>query len=162
MEKQKIITVTGRSGSGKTTLIERLVKEYIAEGRSVSVLKSMRHDFDIDREGKDTYRYREAGVRSCIITNGRKFAMMSDNTGDATALELALKYFPDDDIIFIEGYKEGETRKIEVIGDTNEAPLFMSDSNIVMVVTDRDTGTALPLFKRDDISGIKECIEKIF
>lgn len=162
MAKQKIITVTGRSGSGKTTLIERLVKEYTSEGKKVSVLKSMRHDFEVDREGKDTRRYRSAGAAGALITNGRKIALMADISEEETPLTLARKYFSDYDIVIIEGFKEGNTKKIEVIGDSVETPLFRDDSQVVMVVTDRELSTALPLFKRDDISGIKECIEKIF
>jgi len=162
MAEQKIITITGRSGSGKTTLIERLIKEYIIEGKKVSVIKSMRHDFDVDREGKDTYRYRSAGVHSALITNGRKIALMADITDEETPLTLTAKYFGDYDIVIIEGFKEGETRKVEVIGDSTESPLFESDSNVVMVVSDRGFKTELPLFKRDDIKSIKECIDKLF
>jgi len=162
MAEQKIITITGRSGSGKTTLIERLVKEYITEGKKVSVIKSMRHDFEVDREGKDTHRYREAGVHSALITNGKKIALMADITEKETPLTLAAKYFSDHDIIIIEGFKEGETLKVEVIGDSVETPLFETDSNIVIAVSDRDLNTSLPLFKRDDIRSIKDCIEKLF
>lgn len=162
MAKQKIITVTGRSGSGKTTLIERLVKEYTSEGKKVSVIKSMRHDFEVDREGKDTYRYRSAGAAGALITNGKKIALMADISEDETPLTLAKEYFGGYDIVIIEGFKEGNTGKIEVIGDSSEAPLFQGDSQVVMVVSDREFNTTLPLFRRDDVSGIKECIEKIF
>lgn len=162
MAEQKIITITGRSGSGKTTLIERLIKEYITEGLKVSVIKSMRHDFEVDREGKDTHRYRAAGVHSALITNGKKIALMADITDEETPLTLAAKYFGDYDIVIIEGFKEGETRKVEVIGDSTESPLFESDSNVVMVVSDRKFATRLPLFKRDDIKSIRECIDRIF
>lgn len=162
MAEQKIITVTGRSGSGKTTLIERLVNEYISEGKKVSVVKSMRHDFDVDREGKDTHRYKNAGAQSALITNGKKIALMADITDEETPLTLAAKYFSDYDIVIIEGFKEGETRKIEVIGDSEETPLFENDSRVVMVVSDRNFSTDLPKFIRNDIRGIKNCIEKIF
>ncbi len=162
MNEQKIITVTGRSGSGKTTLIERLVKEYISEGKKVAILKSMRHDFEVDREGKDTFRYRSAGAQSALITNGKKIALMADISDNDTPLSLAKRYFADSDIVIIEGFKEGDTRKIEVIGDSTEAPLFESVGNIVMVVSDRDFNTGLPFFKRDDIKGIRKCIDKIF
>lgn len=162
MAEQKIITITGRSGSGKTTLIERLAREYVAEGRKVSVIKSMRHDFEVDREGKDTHRYRSAGVHSALITNGKKIALMADITDNETPLTLAEKYFRDHDIVIVEGFKEGGTRKVEVIGDSEETPLFETDSNIVMVVSDRDFSTKLPLFKRDDVKKIREYIDRIF
>lgn len=162
MTEQMIITVTGRSGSGKTTLIEKLVREYTAAGRTVSVIKSMRHEFEVDREGKDTFRYRSAGAASALITNGRRIALMADIGEQDTPLSLAEKYMQDYDIVFIEGYKEGDTRKIEVIGDSKEPPIFESDSNVLMVVSDREFATTLPLYKRDDIKGIIEYIERFF
>ncbi len=162
MAEQKIITVTGRSGSGKTTLIEKLVKEYSASGRTVSVIKSMRHEFEVDREGKDTWRYRSAGAASALITNGRRIALMADIGDHETPIALAEKYMSAYDIVIIEGYKEGDTPKIEVIGDSVEPPLFESDSNIIMVVSDREFKTTLPLYKRDDVKRVMECVERIF
>ena len=162
MIRQKIITVIGRSGSGKTTLVEKLIMHYKSEGRKVSALKSMRHDFQIDHEGKDTWRYREAGVFSSAITNGRMMAFVSDIDADYTPLDLAHLYFPDSDVIIIEGYKESRSPKIEVIGDSPEDPLFTGDDAVKIVVTDREITAPLPVFKRDDILSIVREIEKFF
>lgn len=162
MSMQKIITIIGRSGSGKTTLVEKLITHYKAEGKKVSALKSMRHDFQIDHEGKDTWRYREAGVFSAAITNGRVMAFVSDIDTDYTPLDIAHLYFPLSDIIIIEGYKESRSPKIEVIGDSAEEPLFISDDAVKIVVTDRDITAPVPVFKRNDIASIVREIERIF
>jgi len=160
--KQQILTVTGRSGSGKTTLIEKLIAHYKSLGKKVSVVKSMRHEFETDPAGKDTFRYRESGAFASIITNGKKFALISGIGNDEDPLDLAKKFFRDSDIVIIEGYKEGKIRKIEVIGDQEEAPLFHDDHNIKILVTDRILKTGLPVFKRNDIDGIAAEIEKVF
>lgn len=157
--QQKIIPVTGRSGSGKTTLIEKLIVYYKSHGKKVSVIKSMRHEFDTDPRGKDTNRYRESGASASIITNGKKFAFISEITDDSTPVDLAAKYFTDSDIIIIEGFKEGTSSKIEVIGDSEETPLFYEDRNIKILVTDKVYNTDIPAFKRDDIEGVIEAIE---
>lgn len=159
--KQSVISVTGRSGSGKTTLIEKLIAHYKCLGKKVSVIKSMRHDFNTDPEGKDTYRYRESGATASIITNGRMFALISLIDREETPLDLAGKYFADSDFVIIEGFKEGKISKIEVIGDSTESPLFPGDSNIKILVTDRQFDTELPVYRRDDIDGITAAIEKI-
>lgn len=159
---QKIITIIGRSGSGKTTLIEKLIKRYRSQGKKVSALKSMRHEFNIDHQGKDTWRYREAGVFSLAITNGKTMAFISDIKADYTPLDLAHQYFADSDIIIIEGYKEGRLAKIEVIGDSTEDPLFVTDNAVKILVTDRDISSDLPVIKRDNIDGIIEAIEKVY
>jgi molybdopterin-guanine dinucleotide biosynthesis protein B len=157
----KIISVTGRSGSGKTTLIEKLIVHYKSLGKKVSVIKSMRHEFETDPAGKDTFRYRESGAFSSIITNGKKFALISEIDNDANPVDLAEKFFSDSDIIIIEGFKEGNQKKIEVIGDSKEAPLFTGDKNIKFLVTDKSFETSLPVYKRDDIGGIIVAIEKL-
>ncbi len=162
MSIQKIIIIVGRSGSGKTTLIEKLIRHYTAEGKKVSALKSMRHDFNIDHEGKDTWRYREAGVFSAAITNGRTMAFVSEIDKDYTPLDLAHLFFPDSDIIIIEGYKESRNPKIEVIGDSTEDPLFTVDDSIKFLVTDREITAPIPLSRRDDINRIITEINKIF
>ena len=157
----RIISITGRSGSGKTTLIEKLIVYYNSIGEQVSVIKSMRHDFETDPAGKDTYRYRESGARASLITNGKKFALISKiDAGDENPTDLAIRYFNKSDIIIIEGFKQGDFKKIEVIGDGAEAPLFMEDPGIKILVTDKSFDTSLPIYKRDDIPGIIKAIDQ--
>lgn len=158
--KQLIIPVTGRSGSGKTTLVEKLIVHYKSTGKKVSVIKSMRHNFDTDPAGKDTFRYRESGAAASIITNGKKFALISEIDDEANPLDLAERFFSGSDIIIIEGYKESSLSKIEVIGDSNEPPLFNDDSSIKILVTDKSFETELPVYKRDDVNSIVGAIEK--
>jgi len=159
--KQLIISVTGRSGSGKTTLIEKLIVHYKSSGKKVSVIKSMRHEFDTDPSGKDTFRYRESGASASIITNGRKFALISEITDGADPLDLAERFFSDSDIVIIEGFKEGNIQKIEVIGDSEESPMFGDDPDIKILVTDIFLDTVLPVYRRDDIEGVAAEIEKV-
>lgn len=162
MGRQKIIIIVGRSNSGKTTLVEKLIRHYKSEGKKVSAIKSMRHDFQMDHEGKDTWRYREAGAFSAAITNGRTMAFVSDIDDDFNPLDIAHRYFPDSDIIIIEGYKESRNTKIEVIGDSTEDPLFINDGAVKLAVTDREITAPIPVLKRDDIASIVKEIEKIF
>jgi molybdopterin-guanine dinucleotide biosynthesis protein B len=162
MKEQKIVTVTGKSNSGKTTVIEKLIKHYSAKGLKVSVVKSMKHRFQIDHKGKDTFRYREAGVFSWAITNGQDYAIFTKIDTPLSPLDIAQKNFPDSDIIFIEGFKEGETPKIEVIGTDAEEALFRKDKLIVAVLTDMDMETSVPKFSRDDIEAAAEFINNNF
>lgn len=155
----KIVTIIGRSGSGKTYLIEKLTKYLRDKGFRISIIKHMKHDFEIDHYGKDTYRYREAGAFSSLITNDRKFAVISDIEEEMSPVDLANKYMTGSDIVLIEGYKQGDLQKIEVIGDSDEPHLFMSGfSNIIAIVTDRSIDTMMPVFKRDEIEHIGDFI----
>lgn len=44
------------SGTGKTTLLEKLLPKLTDMKLKVAVIKHAHHNFDIDQEGKDSYR----------------------------------------------------------------------------------------------------------
>ena len=50
------------SGTGKTTLVARLIAVAKSRGLTVGALKHDAHEFSIDRPGKDSYRFTEAGA----------------------------------------------------------------------------------------------------
>ncbi len=163
MTKPLIINIVGRSGSGKTTLVEKLIHRYTARGLKVSAVKSMRHDFDIDYPGKDSSRYREAGACTSIITNRKKYALVSDLENNESPLELAVAHCQGSDIVIIEGFREGNSIKVEVIGDSTEEPLYKSGiENIVLLVSDRKIDSGLPCLRRNDLEGIVSALEDIY
>ena len=61
-------------GTGKTTLIEKIVRELTARGLRVGVIKHDGHDFEIDREGKDSWRFTQAGAKVSVIASAEKTA----------------------------------------------------------------------------------------
>ena len=158
----KIIGIVGRSNSGKTTLIEKLIKYYTNKQIVISIIKHMKHDFEIDHKGKDTYRYREAGAFSSVITNDNNFAIVSDNFDEMTPEDIANNYLTRSSLVIVEGYRDGDLPKIEVIGESSDKPLFNSGiRNIKALVSDYKITSELPVFKRDDIKNIANYIERI-
>ena len=63
----KIVNFVGYSGSGKTTLIEKIIALLAERGLKVSAVKNAHHNVDIDKPGKDSYRFREAGATQVIV-----------------------------------------------------------------------------------------------
>ena len=64
----KLFGVVGYKNAGKTGLMERLVAEISERGLRVSTLKHAHHSFDIDQQGKDSYRHRDAGAHQvCLL-----------------------------------------------------------------------------------------------
>ena len=57
-----IFGVIGWKDSGKTGLMERLVFEMTNRGFKISTLKHAHHSFDIDHQGRDSFRHRQAGA----------------------------------------------------------------------------------------------------
>ncbi len=61
--KQMIPAVhfVGKSGTGKTTLIETVVQKLKERGYRVAVIKHAHHGFEMDKPGKDSWRFGQAG-----------------------------------------------------------------------------------------------------
>jgi len=71
-----IISIVGRSGAGKTTVLEPLIAELARRGLRVGVLKHSAHGFEMDREGKDTWRHRRAGAQAVGIMSPDEIAVI--------------------------------------------------------------------------------------
>ena len=143
----KVIGVCGWSGAGKTTLIEGVIGALKAQGQRVSVVKHAHHRFDIDHEGKDSWRHRKAGAFEVLVASGRRLALMREYEEEvqhdvhALIAELA----PVADWVIVEGFKHAELLKIEVwrqgVGD---APLYPADPYVVAIATDDPAALPVP------------------
>ncbi len=162
---QRVFGITGWKNSGKTTLTERLVRELVARGWTVSTVKHAHHGFDIDKEGTDSFRHREAGAREVAIVSGRRWALMHELDGEEEpALGDILARIAPCDIVLVEGYKHESHLKIEARrrDARDHTPLSPNDPNIVAVAADcpqpRET---LPVFDIDDVPAIADFIEDV-
>ncbi|HCW93968.1 MAG TPA: molybdopterin-guanine dinucleotide biosynthesis protein MobB, partial [Flexistipes sinusarabici] len=63
------------------------------------------HGFDIDKEGKDTYRHKQAGAHSVLISSPWKYALISDVDREKPLDEIAGFMPLELDIILTEGFK---------------------------------------------------------
>lgn len=159
---QRVIGITGWKNSGKTTLTERLVAEFVARGLKVSTIKHAHHAFDIDQEGTDSFRHREAGAGEVAIVSGNRWALMHELRGDSEpSLDDVLARLSPCDLVIVEGYKREGHLKIETrrrdAKDTR--PLSLDDPNIVAVASDHALPDEnLPVFPIDDIAAIADFI----
>ena len=102
----KVINVIGQgSNVGKTVLMEGLIKELRSRGLTVATVKHDVHGFDIDHPGKDTYRHREAGANTVVISSKNRFAMIKEVEEEIELINI-LQLLKDKDIILVEGYKK--------------------------------------------------------
>lgn len=160
----RVFGITGWKNSGKTTLTEKLVSELVRRGRSVSTVKHAHHDFDIDKEGADSFRHRQAGASEVAIVSGRRWALMHELRGeDEPRLADILERLAPVDIVIVEGYKREGHLKIEArrLDAKDRAPLAPSDPSIVAVAADHaQENETLPVFGLDDITSIADFIER--
>ncbi len=152
----KVFGIAGWSGSGKTTLIERLLPALAARGWKVSVVKHAHEKFDIDKPGKDSYRFREAGSHEVLISSPARWALMREHRGgDEPALSELLSHLSDCDLVLVEGYKREAMPKIEVHRTAMAKPLLWPhDPQVVAIASDVPIATGLPQFRLDDVEGI--------
>jgi molybdopterin-guanine dinucleotide biosynthesis protein B len=158
-----IVSIVGNSDAGKTTLLERLVPELTARGYRVGTIKHDVHGFDIDHEGKDSWRHKQAGARTVVISSPKKVAIVKDAETEETLDSLGAKYFQDVDLILTEGYKKENKPKIEIFrSQVHETPLCQGDANLVALVSDMSLDLDVPRFEPDDIRGLADFVERKF
>jgi molybdopterin-guanine dinucleotide biosynthesis protein MobB len=156
-----IITIVGSSKSGKTTLIERLIPEFIKRGYRVATIKHHGKDFQIDHTGKDSWRHKEAGAHTVVISSPQKVALVEDVSHDHSPEELATRFLQGVDIIIAEGFKRAKHPKVEVFRKAvHPHPLAPELENVIAVVSDEPLPMDIPCFNLNDISGIADVIEK--
>ena len=150
-----VFSVIAYSGTGKTTLLEKLITELKMRGLRVAAVKHDAHDFDIDREGKDSWRFTRAGADVTIIASEAKTAIMENR---AVKLEDILGRITDVDVILTEGYKSGAWPKIAVQRSAAGNPLPPEAEGCFAIVTDAPGQTTAPCFALDDVSGLADLI----
>lgn len=159
----KVFCVVGRSNTGKTTLIERLIPLLAAKGITVATIKHHEHPFEIDYEGKDTYRHKKAGAKTAMIVSSQRLAMVKDLERDLTIEEIAAGYAGDVDLVIVEGYKAAALPKIEVYNVREDLPpVAAKDKDLVALITDSPIPASVPVFPRDDVKAIASFIIRHF
>lgn len=159
---QRVLGITGWKNSGKTTLTERLVAELTGRGWKISTVKHAHHNFDIDKEGTDSFRHRHAGATEVAIVSGNRWALMHELRGeDEPGLEAILARLAPCDLVLIEGYKRESHLKIEArrLAAKDTTPFTTTDHNIVAVAADhRVSGESVPVFDLDDVGAIADFV----
>ena len=158
---QKVIGVAGFKNAGKTTLIERLVRELTARGYRISTVKHAHHSFDIDHEGRDSFRHRHAGAGEVAVIAGQRWAIIHELRQEAepSFASILAKLSPCD-LVIVEGYKHGSHDKIEVRNLALDHPkLAGEDPTIVAIAANGAVEDAqVPVFDRDHVEALADFI----
>ena len=157
----KVINIVGSSSNvGKTYLLEGLIKELKFRGYSIATIKHDVHGFDIDKKGKDTYKHREAGSETVIISSKNRLAMIKE-LKEETELNDIIKMVLDKDIILIEGYKKSNLRKIEVFRSGVSEKIITPKEKIIAVASDINIDIDdIIIVDREDYKKLADLIEK--
>lgn len=159
---KKCFGIAGWKNSGKTSLVANLVQEISSRGLKVSTVKHAHHSFDLDTEGTDSFKHREAGAGEVVLISSKRWAIQHElKNEDEPPLSDFLEKLSPCDLILVEGYKQEGIPKLEIIGpDSKETEQFWpSDNHVKAVASDTNIESCTkPQFTRNDIEKIADFI----
>ena len=159
------VAFCGFSHSGKTTVLTRLVPELSREFK-IGYVKNDVHSFQMDKEGKDTFKVKQSGADFAFISDPVHFAFVRSGRADPMSHQ---NIFLDADIVLVEGYKNSQIPKFIFIDEREEILKDIQDQkfkNVIGFIGIKSSYPALPpdvvYFHREDIAGIKRCLLRHF
>lgn len=102
--KKLVIAVFGKKGSGKTLLIEKLIRDLSNMGYKVSAIKHAGY-LDVDKEGKDTWRFMRAGATAIAgITSNKVYLNINVRNGLEYLHWVINEFLKISDVVITEGF----------------------------------------------------------
>ncbi len=128
-----VFSVSGFKNTFKTKMVTKLINEFINDEIDIAVIKHDGHDFQMDYENTDTYKYHLAGAKDITIINDTKMANYNYQTNDIYDL---IKQHKSKQVIILEGFKNYNFPKIEMIKPGEKSSLenvFLTVGNEITV-----------------------------
>lgn len=115
------LAFVGPSGSGKTTLVEAMIALFSARSYRIGAIKShTKCAFEVDKPGKDSYRFTQAGSCQTLVSAPGKLALMKQLDHEPDFVEL-LSYMEGCDLVLAEGYRHAGLPTLEIVRSGNES-----------------------------------------
>lgn len=129
-----IVSITAsHSGLGKTTLIERLLPLLRQQGLQVGVVKSDGHGCDMDREGKDSWRFSQAGASAVAVVSPGGYVVLQQTAAKADLLQVA-NLLHGVDLILIESRAHGVAPVLEIVDSRKDAAVLTPAADLAAVI----------------------------
>lgn len=110
-----VLGIAAASGTGKTTLLTRVIPILNQKGLRVAILKHAHHETSVDQPGKDSYRLREAGAATVMLsTASQRIILHTRAISEDPDLDTELSFIDHDahDLVLVEGFKRSPIPKI--------------------------------------------------
>lgn len=157
MPGPRLISVIGKKNAGKTTLVVVLVKELIRRGHRVMTIKHGSHPFEIDAQGRDTWKHmHEGGAERVIMETPTSRVLIAKPQTPLAPRELAEQYLGDAHFVVVEGFTSADLPKVEVFrAAVHPEPLYTPGApeapQWLGIVTDaRDYRATIPVLRFSD------------
>ncbi len=141
--------------------MEKLIGELTHRGYRVGSIKHDVHGFEMDKPGKDSWRHKQAGACTTLISSPYQIGMVMDVDHDHHPDELR-KFFNTVNVILTEGYKRQRRPKVEIFrSEVHDEPLCTNDADIVAIMSDIPVNIDVPRFALEDTKSLVDfLIEK--
>ncbi|RLI80585.1 molybdopterin-guanine dinucleotide biosynthesis protein B [Archaeoglobales archaeon] len=149
-----ILSIVGDSKSGKTTIVTRLVSVLKSKGLKVVVVKHT-HGFEIDREGKDSWKIYQSGA-DVVLSSKNKLALIKRQYNEDFD-EIYEHYLKDYDVVITEGFNDAGKDRIVVLNSGNLERY--KKGKILAVVSDVSIDGYV-CFRKDELDGLVEFVLK--
>jgi molybdopterin-guanine dinucleotide biosynthesis protein B len=134
MNKPKLLAISGVKNSGKTTLITGLIPKLTEYGMKIATIKHDGHGFTTDIEDTDSFRHKMAGAFGTAVFSDQKYMIVKDVP--CCNEKMILEFFSEADLIFLEGFKNSEYPKIEIVRSDNSRNSVCDPKTLVALVSD--------------------------
>lgn len=156
----KMFSLGGWSGSGKTTLIARLISYYKKKKISVGVIKKVAHDCSFQPQGKDSFRFLQAGADHVYLASQREIMSIRPKQAHEDAWALIKPDLKDHDFVLLEGLILDQVPVAEVFDSRRHKRLKFPLKKLSLIISDEQLQEKVPWFHMDDIKGIAEYLEE--
>ncbi len=158
-----VICFVGAKNAGKTTILENIIPVLSDRGYRVGTVKHDVHGFEMDKEGKDTWRHSRAGAGCVCISSPDKVAVIRSVDTEMDLAEIVTRYFWREDIILAEGFKGSHFPKVEVFRkEIEDSPVCSNPErdNLIAIFGDIPEGINVRHFGWKDIHPLVDFIEE--
>lgn len=100
-----MVSFVAPSGTGKTTLLSGVIEVLTARGHRVGALKHDAHRIELDTEGKDSWRLRQAGAASTMLMGRNQLAWFGEDGHAPPLAQMAELFFGTCDLLVVEGFR---------------------------------------------------------
>ena len=151
----KIIGIVGWKNTGKTYYMSEIIKKLKSKNYHIASIKHAHHEFDIDHKNTDSFIHRISGSSQVIISYSKRWAKINElENENEKKLDELISELSDTDIVLVEGYKNENHPKIEVINEKENKHLFQNIKNVRAIISDVNLDTDLKQFKKNEIDKI--------
>ena len=157
-----LVSIVGKSQSGKTVLMEQLIAEFKRRGYKVAALKHSPGGMEIDRPGKDSWRFTQAGSDAVIVSSTDRLAFIKNLDHELNIEEILQVVGDEFGIVLAEGFRKSKIPKIEVHRKELGDDLLCSPEELSAIVTEGSLDTDIPQLTWGDTVAIADFIEKNF